>query len=456
MFPEALTLPPAPSSALAFVTTLHFALALLRNHRRIAGGAFNPLAIVSLGFAMVPWVLPSVVGLASGLVAHAAWFGICEWLFRLPAHIPSPSSQATAPAPPRVARAAQAPPAVERASTAFVRVPILAAFDETADIRTIRMARPEGFDFTAGQFLTLRITTDGKEQARCYSISSAPGVKGYLEVSIKRQGIVSNALHATARPGGMLSIRKPNGKFTYPSGDDRPIVLLAGGVGITPLMSMLRHAVAAEPARPVTLLYGAREEEDFAFRDELASISRRHPQARVFLAASRAVSVQPNVYPGRIDEALIQIAAPDVAHSICLICGPAAMIDGAKALLASRGVPAPQIRYEMFEAAVASSAMVGAATSRSAAPARAAHQMRCAVSGKTVSVPPGQTVLDAAENAGVSVPSLCRAGVCGTCRTRVTQGDVDCTSTTLDEADRGEGYVLACVATPRSACTVEL
>ena len=167
-----------------------------------------------------------------------------------------------------------------------MQVTVLSVFDETPVIKTIRVARPEGFEFEAGQFVTVRIRVDGKEYARCYSISSAPCVRGYLEFSVRRQGLVSNALHATVRPGASLFVKAPAGAFRYPAGDDRPIVLLAGGIGITPLISMLRHAVATEPTRPVTLLYSARTEADFAFRDELVTAARRHPQVRVYFAVS--------------------------------------------------------------------------------------------------------------------------------------------------------------------------
>jgi ferredoxin-NADP reductase len=151
----------------------------------------------------------------------------------------------------------------------WVKTPVVAVFDETPDVRTFRMARPEGFEFKAGQFLTIRVRADGKEHVRCYSISSPPDARGHLEITVKRIGLVSGALHATVRPGSMLSVRPPGGAFVYPTGEDRPLVLIAGGVGITPLMSMLRHAIDAEPWRPVTLFYSVRTVEDIAFRDEL-------------------------------------------------------------------------------------------------------------------------------------------------------------------------------------------
>ena len=335
---------------------------------------------------------------------------------------------------------------------------VLAALSDTPDIKTFRFTGPEGFDFEAGQFVTVRVRVDGKEYARCYSISSGPNVPGYLEISVKRQGVVSNALHATLRPGSQLWVKRPVGAFRYPAGDDRPLVLLAGGIGITPLMSMLRHAVSTDPMRPVTLLYGVHTDQDFAFRDELLVLAKRHAHLHVHLAAATGTSL-PQVYPGRIDESLIRTTVPDIAHSVVLICGPHPMVEAMKGLLASLQVPPAQIRHEVFQAAIAASGgpeQIGSATpARAVRQAKATHQMQCARAGRSVPVRPGQTLLEAAEDAGVNVASLCRAGVCGTCRLRVSEGDVDCASTVLGDDERSEGFVLACVATPRTDCTVD-
>jgi ferredoxin-NADP reductase len=463
-----LTQPTLPSSVLAIVTTLHLALASLRNHRSSPQRAISASALISLLFTAVPWVLPSALGVVVGLLAHGVWFGACELLAAAPVAtedagaraksraVAAPRSGASVARPAAGAGARPAP-----APAGFVAAPIVAVFDETPEIKTIRLTRPDGFQFEAGQFLTVRVRADGHEFARCYSISSAPESPGYLEISVKRQGVVSNALHATARPGATLSVKRPNGKFKYPSNDDRPIVLIAGGVGVTPLMSMLRHAVHAEPTRPVTLLYAAPTIRDFAFRDELAGIARRHPQARVFLAATREAAPPQHVYPGRIDAALLRATVPAAAHSIAFLCGPEPMIAATKTLLVDLGLPTAQIRHEVFQAAIAASAAPdraedGARQQAAGAAAAAARNMHCTVSNRTVPVRPGQTLLEAAEEHGVEVESLCRSGVCGTCRTRVVSGDVACDSTTLDPADATEGFVLACVATPRSACTVEL
>ncbi len=228
-------------------------------------------------------------------------------------------------------------------------------FEETTDIRTFRLARPDGFDFVAGQFLPVRVKADGRDHVRCYSISSSPAARGYLEISVKRQGLVSGTLHTIARPGTPLSVRSPGGSFTYPSGDDRPLLLVGGGIGITPLLSMLRHAVEAEPSRRVTLLYSAATEDAFAFRDEIRGLTRRHPQARAFFAVTKGAG-GPEFYAGRIDKALVRAAVPDLASAIAMLCGPQPMIDGIRELLASLGMPAAQIRSELFEAAVAAAA----------------------------------------------------------------------------------------------------
>jgi ferredoxin-NADP reductase len=435
-----LTSPTSASSILALATTAHFGLAMLRNHRSPSALPVSPLTFVSLVHSALPWVLPSLPGLVLGFGIHGVWFAVCEGLARKQT--------------PRVPRVPDRSPAASRRN--FVQVPVLAVVDETADIKTIRIARPEGFEFEAGQFLTVRVRVDGKDYARCYSVSSAPDVREYLEISVKRQGLVSNALHAAVRSGATLAVRSPAGAFRYPSGDDRPILLLAGGIGITPLMSMLRHALATEPHRPVTLIYSVQTEADFAFLDEIESAARRHPQLRVQLAASRRSS-KPWVYPGRIDEALLRAAAPAAAQSIAFICGPTAMIDSMKALLAQLGVPPAHVRHEIFQQAIAASAgHTAAGVGVRSVDRSAARRMVCSRTGKEVAIGRGQTLLEAAEAGGVAIDSLCRSGVCGTCRVQVSAGDVDCESDALSADERSDGFVLACVTTASSNCTVDL
>ena len=437
-----LTHPPCASSTLALVTTIHLALTVLRNYQHAGrAGVVSWPSLISFLFTATPWLLPSIAGVAAGLAAHIAWFVVCEWMCN-----EVPRQAAVSPALPRVSASGVA-------TTAFIEVPVIAAFNETRDIKTIRFARPDDFAFEAGQFVTVRLAVEGKEYARCYSISSAPEVRGYFEVTVQRQGVVSTALHTIAHPGAVLALRRPNGRFVYPSADDRPIVLLAGGIGITPLMGMLRHAVHAEPTRPVTLVYSAQTADGFAFRDELSSLARRHPHVRIVFTATR--EARADVRAGRIDALLLRTVTPDLLGSLAFVCGPKSMIDAMTTLLASTGMAPSQVRYEMFEAAVAASAAAPASAAKSRA-AAAEFPLRCATSGKTVAIRAGETLLDAAERGGVAVASLCRAGVCGTCRTRVTGGEVDCTSTTLDARERADGFVLACVATARTACTVEL
>ncbi len=222
------------------------------------------------------------------------------------------------------------------------------------------------------------------------------------------------------------------------------------------MLSMLRHAVEAEPSRRVTLLYSAATEDAFAFRDDIRAVTRRHPQARAYFAVTKGRG-GPEFYAGRIDKALVRATMPDLANAIAMICGPQPMINGMRELLLSLAMPAAQVRSELFEAAVAATAGHQA---EHAAPApgggKCGHDVTCAKSKTAVRADAGQTLLEAAESGGVAIDSLCRSGVCGTCRTRVLEGEVACDSTLLDESDRASGHVLACVAHVQSDCVVDL
>ncbi|MGE0043844.1 MAG: FAD-binding oxidoreductase [Vicinamibacterales bacterium] len=435
------------AAIVAFVSSLHCGLLVLRHHRSTPGIRRWLLVLASALFAVQPWIAASLVELAAGLAVHLAWFLLTGLLARPAAGGRPPAPQATAPSTgaPRPAPRASTPPA------GWVPLPVLAAFDETPDIRTFRLARPSDFTFSAGQFLPVRVRVDGRDEVRCYSISSAPSTTGFLEISVKRQGLVSGALHHTLRPGTTLAARAPSGHFVYPGGDDRPLVLLGAGVGITPLASMLRHALATDPQRPVTLVQGARDRRGLAYADEFRVLARRHPQFR-WIPALSGEAAAPDCYPGRVDESLLATLLPELADAVTCICGPAAMIDQAREALAALGVPQGQVRFERFEAAVASvgaaAAEARAATDASGGAAASVHFTR---SGVTHDAPVGASLLEAAEACGVAIPSLCRAGICGTCRTRA-DGAIECDAAAPDLSD---GYVLACVSRITGACTAE-
>jgi NADH oxidoreductase Hcr len=176
---------------------------------------------------------------------------------------------------------------------------------------------------------------------------------------------------------------------------------------------------------------------------------------RAFFAVTRDGGTA-DLWAGRIDESLVRYAAPNVRDHIAMVCGPKPMIAAMRELFGSMGVAADQIRSELFEAAVAASTGhqpggVGAASVRDAA----AVTVRCVQSQTNVRAHAHQTLLDAAEAGGVAIQSLCRAGLCGTCRTRVLEGDVSCESTVLEAGDRQRGFVLACVAHARTDCAIE-
>jgi ferredoxin-NADP reductase len=240
----------------------------------------------------------------------------------------------------------------------------------------------------------------------------------------------------------------------YPQGDDRPLALIAGGIGITPLIAMLRHAVACDPSRPVTLLYSARRECDVSFHNELRVLAERHPLVRVFITLTQP-DRPTSLRTGRIDAAMIGERVPEAGHTIFCICGPGPMIADARAVLENLGVPASQVRFEQFDTAVAASQINTAPEHAAEAGAGGGVQVTFEASGRSVSAPVSRTLLETAEAEGVDIPSLCRSGVCQSCRTRLKDGTADCRSEMLDADDRAAGFILPCVSWPTGDCVLE-
>jgi ferredoxin-NADP reductase len=423
-------------------------MAILRKHRTAGQSIASPFVLPSFLFAVAPWLWHSPVGLASGFVAHLTWLIVCEWL--APPVVrsrPKPASRAATPAVASKRQPVRGP--------SFVPAAVLAVLDETPEIKTFRVLRPEGFEFVPGQFVAVKLLTDGKPHVRCYSISSPPHARGYLDISVRNQGLVSGMLHATVKAGSVLSINQPAGQFVYPAGDDRPLALIAGGIGITPLLSMVRHAASCDPTRQVTLFYSARREADLAFRSELRVLAERHPHVRIVLTLTRPTDAT-RLRTGRVDADLVSQFVSAPAHTIFCLCGPGPMIEDTRQVLAQLGVPAAQVRYEQFDLAVAASQVNTAVAEPAVSPNGGdAVSVTFETSGVTTSALSSLTLLEVAEEAGVTMSSSCRSGVCQSCRTRLKSGDADCRSDVLDPEDRTAGFILPCVTWATGDCVLE-
>jgi ferredoxin len=166
---------------------------------------------------------------------------------------------------------------------------------------------------------------------------------------------------------------------------------------------------------------------------------------RVVVTATRGAA-EPPVLSGRLDLDFVSRVIPNPSACVFAMCGPGEMIEGFRKGLPGLGVPPDQVRAEAFEAA-----KHGPGAHAAGGP----FTLELATSGKTVTVLPGATLLEAAEAAGADIASSCRAGVCQTCRTKVVSGSIDCPADCMDEADRSEGWVYPCVAWPRSDCTLD-
>ncbi|PIB96205.1 MULTISPECIES: 2Fe-2S iron-sulfur cluster-binding protein [unclassified Caulobacter] len=337
---------------------------------------------------------------------------------------------------------------------------------ETPTIQTFRLADPAAdrlpFDFLPGQFLQVEVEpVDGKPSRRSYTIASSPTQRAYVELTVKReeQGVVSCFLHDKVAVGDLLKTTGPFGAFTFTGTDADSIVLIAGGVGITPMMSVLRYLTDTAWSGEIFFLYGARSTDEFVFREELERLERRFSNLHVMAAMRRSAGTVWLGPQGPLTRQMLLDAVPDIARRRIHMCGPPGMMAAMRRELAALGVPDAQLHTEAFgpaslpadAAELEVKAPPPAPSSPSVVapptPAVAAATITFSVAGVSAPLPAGQTVLEAAEGAGVEIPYACRSGECGVCVTRLISGEVTmAVETGLDPADKAKGYILACQA----------
>jgi ferredoxin-NADP reductase len=340
-------------------------------------------------------------------------------------------------------------------------------FQETPDVKTFRLMNPLGgvlpFDFLPGQFLTVTVAPDGKPVRRGYTVASSPTQHDYAEITVKHEegGVVSGYLHDHVKEGDQLACSGPSGSFIFTGRECKCILLIGGGVGITPMMSVLRYLTDRSWPGDIYLLYGIHSPQDFIFREELEYLRRRHPNLRVAVTVSHPEGTDWKGPTGRISKELIAQSVPDLASRYVHLCGPVSLMEAVKKALIELGAPAGRIKTEAFGPALGKPEP----TRPQAAPPAGAEgeAARLALptvtfsqSDKSAPLPPDKVILDVADEIGVEIDNSCRVGTCGVCRVKLLSGQVTmAVEDGLEPGDKENNIILACQARSTGNVVVE-
>jgi len=355
---------------------------------------------------------------------------------------------------------------------------IAAVSRETAEAISVQMEVPSAlgaaFNFRPGQHLPVRAGIDGAEQRRTYSICCGPGEAG-LRIAIKRVagGLFSNWANDTLKAGDTLEAMPPAGRFVLPACKEEPrhLVALATGAGITPILAMVKHALAREPQTSFTLVYGNRNPQTILFREELEDLKDRHLGRFTLLhTLSHNEESGAPLLEGRITADKVKALAAglfkpaETAH--VFLCGPGTMIKEARKALFDVGFAREQVHHEFFAPAGGRKAAAAGPSPLPSPQSDRPLREDPVSAGKPegteaiaildgirhrFTVPPGAQVVDAALAAGIRVPYSCKGGMCCTCRARLIEGEAEMTTNySLEPWEIERGFILTCQAVPRS------
>ena len=327
----------------------------------------------------------------------------------------------------------------------------------TADSAAVTFAVPahlrDAYAFRAGQSLTLRRTIDGTEHRRSYSICAPVGAAPRVGVREVPGGLFSSWLVRDLAVGDTVEVQTPTGTFQADPANSGRHLCIAAGSGITPVLSIAASALV-DPCSQVTLLYGNRKTDTVMFAEDLADLKNRYPDR---LELVHVLSREPRdieLFSGRLDAArlrrLLALLVPLRSIDHVWLCGPFGLITDARAVLDELGFPRDRVHFELFFVDE---------------PPPEVHHAEAVIDGRTSDVtivldgrtttaamPQGQSILDAAAVTRSDLPFACKGGVCGTCRARVTTGEVDMRRNyALSDDEIERGFVLTCQSRPVSA-----
>jgi ferredoxin-NADP reductase len=327
----------------------------------------------------------------------------------------------------------------------FHRLRVARVIAETAEASSFVLEVPEAlrrlFAYDAGQFCTFRVHVDDRVHLRCYSMSSSPAVDPELKVTVKRTpgGVVSNWMNDQLREGDTVEATRPAGVFRLGPGHG-DVVALSAGSGITPVLSLVKTALASTTRR-VRLLYANQHRDAVIFGAELDALGRHYGDRL-------SVSHHLDIDRGLVRTETIGDFADGADDSEFYICGPGPFMDIVEQSLHSRGVAEGRIHIERFTPAELLQ------EPEPPPAAAAATQVTVELDGRTSTADyrPGTTILQTARQMGLAPPFSCEAGSCATCMARLVEGTVAMhVNNALTDDEVAQGWILTCQAVPTSA-----
>lgn len=338
----------------------------------------------------------------------------------------------------------------------FLPLKVREVVKETADTVSIYFEQPEPYlEYKPGQFLTLVMEFEGKEQRRSYSLCTSPYMDPFPGISVKRVpgGLFSNFLNEKIHPGKTINVLKPLGNFTtdFHSKNQKHFFLVAGGSGITPIMGIMKSVLVNEPNSKVTLLYCSRHEDHIIFKKELDELEHKYADhLKVIHNLSQPTEAWAGL-KGRLSsetlKGLVNTAESESEFQTeYFICGPEGILETTLEVLSSQQVSSEKIHKESFFSAAAEAAHEAAATAGGLT-----RDVTVLLEGEEhlVTVTPDKTILEAGLDQNLNMPFSCQSGLCTACRGKLISGEVKMDEDSgLSQNEIEAGYVLCCVGRP--------
>jgi len=330
--------------------------------------------------------------------------------------------------------------------------------NETSDTVSVAFEIPEGgkstFDYTSGQYLTLKFNINGNEERRSYSMCSSPFSGEPIRIAVKRvdKGLVSNHINDVIKVGDQIEVMSPQGNFTLETSlEQKTYVAFAAGSGITPIWSMIKSVLDNEPGSKFVLFYGNKTSDSTIFKNEIDSLTG--DRLSVYHILSREDTGN-SITNGRIDKnkatELLKSNLNLLKSKAFFMCGPEEMIFNVKDVLQNLGVSEDKIKFELFTTPVLLAAEKEVEVSNFTGTAKVKviydeEEITFDLSSD------GENVLEAAMKHDVDAPFSCKGAVCCTCKAKVTEGKMIMDANyALSDEEVAEGFVLACQAHPAS------